>query len=82
MMLVGNNLGDIVAAERSLVFPIAYVPAFLSPILELVPAQVLAYRLAERQGYDPGTVRYLSKVITSETGVPSQETSEVDNVTN
>lgn len=42
----------------------------LRPVLEVVPAQVLAYKLAERQGYAPGTVRFISKVITTEEGIP------------
>ena len=51
-------------------FPIAPVPAHLHPILEIVPAQVLAYKLAKRQGIRPGTTRHLPKVITTETGMP------------
>jgi glucosamine--fructose-6-phosphate aminotransferase (isomerizing) len=48
-------------------FPVAPVPAPLRPVLEVVPLQLLAYTLAARQGYAPGTVRFISKVILSET---------------
>jgi hypothetical protein len=40
-----------------------------------VPAQILAYKLAERQGYTPGDVRYITKVIVSEEGIPKQAAS-------
>jgi glucosamine--fructose-6-phosphate aminotransferase (isomerizing) len=51
------------------VFPFTVAPlhAALRPVLEVVPLQLLAYTLAARQGYTPGTVRFISKVITSET---------------
>lgn len=52
------------------VMPLAPVSSLFRPVLEVVPTQVLAYSLAERQGYEPGTVRYLSKIITSEAGIP------------
>jgi glucosamine--fructose-6-phosphate aminotransferase (isomerizing) len=42
------------------------------PILEVVPVQVLAYRLAQAAGVRPGETRYISKVITSEAGIPRQ----------
>jgi glucosamine--fructose-6-phosphate aminotransferase (isomerizing) len=53
-------------------FPVAPLPLYLSPIVELAPVQLLAYKSAERQGYAPGTVRYITKVITSEAGIPNQ----------
>jgi len=52
------------------IFPIASIPMHFRPVLEIPPLQVLAYKLAERQGYSPGTVRYLSKVITTEAEIP------------
>ncbi len=45
---------------------IGRIHADLSPLLEVIPAQILAYKLAEKQGYPPGEVRYISRVITSE----------------
>ena len=44
--------------------------SIFQPVFELVPAQVLAYKLAEAQGLEPGNVRYISRVITTETGLP------------
>jgi glucosamine--fructose-6-phosphate aminotransferase (isomerizing) len=43
----------------------------LRSVLAVVPAQVLAYKLAEAQGYEPGTTRYITKVITAEEGIPN-----------
>jgi glucosamine--fructose-6-phosphate aminotransferase (isomerizing) len=53
-------------------FEVSAIPSYLSPIVELAPVQLLAYKSAERQGYSPGTVRYITKVITSEAGIPNQ----------
>jgi hypothetical protein len=58
------------AGALSLTFSLAALPAAFRSVLEVVPAQVLACKLAERQGREPGTVRYIAKVITSETGIP------------
>jgi glucosamine--fructose-6-phosphate aminotransferase (isomerizing) len=41
-------------------------------VLEVVPSQILAYKLAQYQGWEPGIVRYISKVITSEMGIPNE----------
>jgi glutamine---fructose-6-phosphate transaminase (isomerizing) len=50
-------------------FPLPPLPGYLRPILEIVPVQVLAYKLAERQGLRPGNTRHLPKVITTEVAV-------------
>ena len=57
-------------AALQLHFPIPSVSDYLRPILEIVPVQVLAYKLAELQGLRPGTTRHLPKVITTEAGMP------------
>ncbi len=57
--------------DTTVTFSVPTVPEALSPILEVVPTQMLAYKLAEYQGYEPGTVRYLPKIITSETMIPN-----------
>lgn len=44
--------------------PIA--PGAFAPILEVIPVQGLAYKLAEKQGFEPGTVRYITKIIMAE----------------
>lgn len=45
------------------------------PLLEVIPLHMLAFDLAEKQGYEPGTVRYIQKVITTETGLPNQKSA-------
>ncbi len=64
----GDPAGD---PARLRAFPIRGIPAAVRPILEVVPLQTLAYFLAAAQGYMPGTVRYITKVITTETGFPA-----------
>jgi len=54
------------------VFALPGLPDELRAILEVVPVQVLAYGLAQAQGYAPGEVRYISKIILSEEGIPNQ----------
>jgi glucosamine--fructose-6-phosphate aminotransferase (isomerizing) len=51
---------------------ISNVPDELLSVLAILPAQVLAYKLAEAQGYEPGTARYITKVITAEEGIPNE----------
>lgn len=66
-------VGDVALerSERSSNIPLPETAAHLRPILEVVPAQVLAHNLAARLGITPGTVRYISKFITTETGIPN-----------
>jgi fructoselysine-6-P-deglycase FrlB-like protein len=45
---------------------------FIRPVLEVIPAQLLAYHLAKAQGYNPGTTRYITKVILTEEGIPNR----------
>ncbi len=47
--------------------------AYLLPLLEILPLHLLAYDLAEKKGIQPGTVRYIEKVITTESGLPNQK---------
>ncbi len=60
------------AGPRELAFGIPGFNDALRPVLEVVPVQVLAYRLAQAQGYEPGRTRYITKIIRSEEGIPSQ----------
>ena len=62
-------IGDV---DDSFSLTIQGVPDELLSILAVVPVQVLAYQLAERQGYAPGKTRYITKVIVSEEGIPNQ----------
>lgn len=66
VLFIGER-GEI-KAKQSVHFPIHLVPDHLRPIVDIVPVQVLAYKLAEAQGITPGEVRYITKVITSEEG--------------
>ena len=52
------------------------LPYYLLPILEIIPCQVLAFDLATRHGIQPGSVRYIQKVITSEEGIPNSDGTE------
>lgn len=77
VMLVGHDMGP---AAGSYNFPVQDVPDALSSVVMTVPVQVLAYKLAERQGYIPGEVRYISKVILSEEGIPNDNTNPINNI--
>jgi glucosamine--fructose-6-phosphate aminotransferase (isomerizing) len=70
VMLVGSDNNPLPGALH---FSIPELPDTLSPVIAVVPVQVLAYKLAQRQGYAPGEVRYISKVILSEEGIPNQQ---------
>jgi glucosamine--fructose-6-phosphate aminotransferase (isomerizing) len=52
--------------------PLPDLPAHVLPLLEIMPCHVLAYDLAKSQGYEPGEVRYIQRVITSEEGIPNE----------
>jgi glucosamine--fructose-6-phosphate aminotransferase (isomerizing) len=53
-------------------FTIPLEAGVFASVLEVVPSQILAFKLAQVQGWEPGEVRYISKVITSEMGIPSE----------
>ncbi len=69
-VVVVGEPDEVAKTTEIAVMPLTPVSSLFRPVLEVVPTQVLAYSLAERQGYEPGTVRYLSKIITSEAGIP------------
>jgi hypothetical protein len=48
------------------------LPAHILPALEIVPCQVLAHDLAAQAGHEPGQVRYIQQVITTEEGMPNR----------
>jgi glucosamine--fructose-6-phosphate aminotransferase (isomerizing) len=72
VLLVGetDTADNVTMSERLHVFPVADLPDGLRPLLEIVPVQALAYQLAQAQGYRPGEVRYITKVITTESAFP------------
>jgi glucosamine--fructose-6-phosphate aminotransferase (isomerizing) len=65
-VLLLGQAGGLAAHPNLLAFPLPDLPDALRPVLEVVPAQILAYRLAAAQGYPPGATRYITKVILSE----------------
>ena len=71
VMLVGESR-PVSGGARELVFEIPGFSDALRPVLEVVPVQVLAYKLAQAQGYPPGETRYITKIILTEEGIPNQ----------
>jgi glucosamine--fructose-6-phosphate aminotransferase (isomerizing) len=71
VMLVGSVPESSLLPEQ-LVFPVPAMAEDLRAALEVVPVQLLAYELASAQGYPPGQVRYISKIILTEEGIPNQ----------
>ncbi len=55
--------------DGALNFPLPDLPAHVLPLLEILPCQVLAYDLALDFGIQPGQVRHIQRVITSEAGI-------------
>ncbi len=50
-------------------FALPDLPAHVLPLLEIIPCQVLAYDLALDAGIQPGDVRHIQRVITTEAGI-------------
>jgi glucosamine--fructose-6-phosphate aminotransferase (isomerizing) len=50
-------------------FALPELPAHILPLLEVIPTQVLAHDLALADGIQPGTVRHIQQVITTEEGI-------------
>jgi glutamine---fructose-6-phosphate transaminase (isomerizing) len=67
-----GEVEDRSTGPNHLAFAIPGLPDCLRPVLEVVPLQLLAYRLAQAQGYEPGVTRYITKVILTEEGIPNQ----------
>jgi glutamine---fructose-6-phosphate transaminase (isomerizing) len=71
---IHKNGGKLVTVGQSqalqglpgLAFELPAISHEMIPILEVTPVQVLAYKLAERQGITPGSVRYITKIIREE----------------
>lgn len=71
-LLVGQAAAAVTGQPAEMAFSIPAVADPLSPVLEVVPVQTLAFELAKAQGYEPGQVRYITKVILTEDGIPNQ----------
>jgi glutamine---fructose-6-phosphate transaminase (isomerizing) len=54
LWLVGQSVA---AAPKAMVFPLPEVPEVLSPLLAVVPMQILAYQMAVEKGLNPDTFR-------------------------
>jgi glutamine---fructose-6-phosphate transaminase (isomerizing) len=54
LWLVGQSVA---AAPKAMVFPLPEVPELLSPLLAVVPMQILAYQMAVEKGLNPDTFR-------------------------
>jgi glucosamine 6-phosphate synthetase-like amidotransferase/phosphosugar isomerase protein len=65
--------GSLCAHDRAQQFLIPSDAGVFQSVLEVIPSQILAYKLAEAQGFKPGSVRYISKVITTESGIPGEQ---------
>ena len=66
-VIVVANQGDHEIAESvDHVIPVPQAPELLSPILEIVPLQLLAYHIAVRRGCDVDQPRNLAKSVTVE----------------
>ena len=64
--------GEQASTQQAWFYPLPEIAPALRPVIELAPAQVLACKLAERKGFTPGTVRYISRIITTEAGIPRE----------
>jgi glucosamine--fructose-6-phosphate aminotransferase (isomerizing) len=73
LLLVASAGEGLPPGHGTIACPLPPVHPLFRPVFEVIPAQLLAYELAARQGIEPGTVRYLSKVITTEAGIPRKE---------
>jgi glucosamine--fructose-6-phosphate aminotransferase (isomerizing) len=61
-LLVISNLDHALSLAQFGMRLQAELPEFLTPLVSIVPAQLLAYRLALAKGYDPENPRTISKV--------------------
>jgi glucosamine--fructose-6-phosphate aminotransferase (isomerizing) len=70
-VLAIGKLDGLVESPRLGCLELPDLPDYLFPIPAVVPLQILAYTLAQSQGFPPGQVRYITKVILSEEGIPN-----------
>ena len=60
-LLTISDVDEVLALDEGLLLP-ANVPAWLSPIVEIVPGQLYAYHLTVARGLDPDRPRTIGKV--------------------
>ena len=61
LLVVSDSEEAIALAQSALRLP-ADIPEWLSPLVSIVPAQLLCYHLTVAKGYDPEAPRSLRKV--------------------
>ena len=66
MIAVATQGNEEIQEEVDCVLYVPPTPELLSPILEIVPLQLLAYRIAIRRGCDVDQPRNLAKSVTVE----------------
>jgi glucosamine--fructose-6-phosphate aminotransferase (isomerizing) len=54
LWLIGSGIDE---AEKATVFPVAETPELISPLLAVVPVQILAYQMAVARGINPDLFR-------------------------
>ncbi len=66
VIVVGNHGDDEVRAVADYVFPVPRIDELLSPIVNIIPLQLLAYHIADIEGKDVDQPRNLAKTVTVE----------------
>jgi glucosamine--fructose-6-phosphate aminotransferase (isomerizing) len=61
-LLVVSNVGEALALAQPAFALAADIPESLTPLVGIVPAQLMAYHLTRAKGYDPEKPRTISKV--------------------
>jgi glucosamine--fructose-6-phosphate aminotransferase (isomerizing) len=61
LVVISNDPGALALASTPLAIP-ADVPEWLSPLINILPAQLFAYHLTRAKGYDPDHPRSIQKV--------------------
>jgi glucosamine--fructose-6-phosphate aminotransferase (isomerizing) len=54
LWLIGSGVDEV---EKATVFPVAETPELISPLLAVVPVQILAYQMAVARGINPDLFR-------------------------
>jgi glucosamine--fructose-6-phosphate aminotransferase (isomerizing) len=66
VVVVAEDGDEVTAAQADHVLWVPAVPELLSPVVDVVPLQLLAYRLARLHGHDVDRPRNLAKTVTVE----------------
>lgn len=66
VLAIANEGDQVALADADLVFTVPTVDEMLSPLVDVVPCQLLAYAIAKRRGLDVDKPRNLAKTVTVE----------------